>query len=903
MATINRFNKFTPRDYSMEWYAPEFFTPNFEQWDATLGAHQAKYDAAMAATQKYPKHLENRMDLAGTYQKNTEAAVDDITKSYMNEGLTAGNRKMRDFAMQLNKDWQPGGLAYELEQEYTDYQTAAANIDKYYKDNKAENSANRLFSLDRLKQASQGEFKQDPTTGMYQRANIAADLRPYVDIAEEAQKLIKDIKETGTSTIVKMSPAWFHKIETEEVTPQTIKEATEALLQQPKYSEQRAIELWREKSQYTPDQLATIETDTKKQYIDNFNKQLEQINKLTKNKKDILSLQNTLREEGYYSGKSTGAMDKATKEALENFTNDNRTKLNDTISKTNIDTILNDKLMSNYTTPLVKAYARKKEKEELIYNKEWDRNQQIAAQRSHTTALVSAIQSLKPTAQNEFLTTPGLSRPMDTLEQLRTGYEKTYNDSQKSFNDIANLSGITSIIGSSAPNKIHDATQARLSANTPEEFANNLKAANISADPSKLWDYFNSPGAENLKNSYISMQQSKDDLDTAVMAQQQTFTKYFNTEEGKKDLSKLRKQFNLEKNSIEDISNMLTNNASMFKTPSGVGLVGMGVAGSIPQILGGKGKSINIVKDLRDKINSSVSSNPDLFPESLRGHAFTAIEGSGKDLKKAIVEDFTSGYTLGYTTGGVEGAQFKTIESSGKGNPVSIENVDINNADLRFNVDAKGVSYYMTSKELGKDGKPVVMVAEAPKEHYGRLRQLSLEMLRQAEQTNDNTNRDLAMQMYATVTKGPRINNAVDDRLQLTDKNTKRLSNVIDVNSSTKDNIRTFGQNENVKGREVGTPIEANGLIYQKFKVLNPKTGDMSYMMTVKTNAGYQPIKNNSGGYYFKKSSDADAPVLFGEMMRQIPVEVNNQKLNAPTLTEEQASSLLLSLENEGNNN
>lgn len=45
----------------------------------------------------------------------------------------------------------------------------------------------------------------------------------------------------------KMSPAWFHKIETEEVTPETIKQVTEVLLQQPKYQEQRAIELWREK--------------------------------------------------------------------------------------------------------------------------------------------------------------------------------------------------------------------------------------------------------------------------------------------------------------------------------------------------------------------------------------------------------------------------------------------------------------------------------------------------------------------------------------------------------------------------------------------------------------------------------------------------------------------------------
>ena len=145
---ITRFDKFTPRDYNMEWYAPKEFMPNFEAWSELLSTQQSKYDQAILASQKLPKHLQHRTDLAGEYKQKVTSGIDDISKTYMEKGLTEGNRKMRDFGLAYSQDWQPGGLAYELEQEYTDYANAQAQIDKYYKDNKAEHSVNRRFSLD-----------------------------------------------------------------------------------------------------------------------------------------------------------------------------------------------------------------------------------------------------------------------------------------------------------------------------------------------------------------------------------------------------------------------------------------------------------------------------------------------------------------------------------------------------------------------------------------------------------------------------------------------------------------------------------------------------------------------------------------------------------------------------------
>lgn len=895
MATINRFNKFTPRSYDMEWYAPEVFTPNLEGWDQLLGMHQAKYDAAVAATQKYPKHLENRIDLAGQYRQGTENAVNDITQSYVSNGVTAGNRKMRDFGMQLNKDWQPGGLAYELEQEYTDYQNALTGIDKYYKDQKAENSANRLYSLDKLKQASSGEFKQDKTTGMYQRANITPSLHPYVDIADESLKLVKEIKENGRTDIISMSPAWFQKIQTEEVTPETIKEVTQALLQQPKYAEQRSIELWREKSKYTPEQLAQLEQDTKQSYIDNFNSQLVEIDKNLGDKKKAADFQRVLKEEGYYDGKIDGNFGKDSKEALAKYKSDVKTKLDETIAGTTSDSILNKQINDSYTRPLVAAFARKKVEKELIFNKQWEVTSKISAQRENTGALVSAIQSLKPVPQSEFLQSPGLSRPMDTLDELKSQSQKVYDDSKKSFNDIANLSGITGILGTTAPNKIHDVTNARLSSANPKEFQKALQDAGISGDPQKLWDYFNSPGADALKDSYISMQQAKGDLEGGIKAQADMFKSFFDTPEGKKSLRSIKAENSfLTNESPEQIAQMLANDDNRFNTVTPNTLAPMGMVSST-----GFGSSIpnkrDVVKDTKERINNEMKKNPNAFPASMRGTATTAIKGPALDLKNAIIEDFKSGYTLGYTSGGVEGVTFKTIEENGKGTKVPLNQVDLDGSNLRFNADAKSVTYYMTGKQLGKDGKPVVMVAEAPKEHYDRLRQMSLEMLRQAEQSGDEDGKQQAMNIYAVTTSGPRIQNAVDDQIVLNSKNSRKLYDVIDPN--VKGRIQTFGNNEDIIGKPIGSEKESNGLVYQKFKIANPKTGAQSYMQTVKTNSGYMPIKNESGGLYYNNSSAADAPILMGEMMRQIPVQINNQKVYSPNLTEAETQMLMLSVE------
>jgi hypothetical protein len=881
-STISRFDRFTPRDLSWQTYVPKLPTIDFQQWDSLLENTQTKYDAAIAATQKYPKHLQNRVDLAGQYKQSAVGAVDDITQTYMNEGLTSGNRKMRDFALKLNKDWQPGGLAYELEQEYNDYQTASQQIDKYYKDNKAENSVNRRFSMNQLQKSAQGEFKYNKEGDMYSRANIVADTRPYVDIMEEAQKVVKDIKENGTTDIIKMSPAWFEKIKTEEVTPETIKEVTNTLLQQPKYAEQRQLELWGEKQKYTPEQLTQLEEAHKTDLQSQYDKSVKQIEDLKSTKQGKKDLQEQLQKAGYYEGKIDGDFGKDSKAALDKFLNDSKTTLETSKGKVSADNILNNQLLDNYVAPLAAAYARKKVDKDLIFNQEWSTNAKIAAQRSNTQALVTAFQSLKNPPTGEYLPTPGLSRPMDTLDALKKQYGETLDASKKAFDVTSSKSGITTILGTSAPNTIHAATEARLKSSTPEEFQANLMNAGIVADASKLWDYYNSPGAENLQNSYLSMQQAKQDLEGAGQAQTDMFNNYFKTPEGKKELTTLRKNYNLKTESPEQISQLLTNNDKRFKTVQlDAGLMKVG--------------DINVAGKIRENINTAMKNDPAAFPVALRGYAFNAIKGPGSDLEKVIVDDIKNGFTMGYNSDMGGGVQFKTIEQNGKGSNVKLEDIDMSKSELRFNVDAKGVTYYTTAKEKGENGKYVQSVMAAPKSHTDRLIQVALDMKKSAKDTKSTEDDALAEQMYAVLTKGPQIQNAVNDAFVVTPSNTKKLNNIIEPKlSKAAGTIRTFGENDYIQGVPKGSEINANGLIYQKFKVLNTATGDASYMTTYKTNGGWLPIENKSGGYYYKTSQEADSPIIDAEMMRQLPVEVDQKKVYQTNVSEEDAKSLLL---------
>lgn len=892
MPTINRFNKFTPRDYSWQTYIPQVPSIDFEAWDAMLGSQQQKYNAAMAITQKYPKHLEWRGELAGQYKQSVNDKVQDVTNTYINEGVKSGNRKMRDFAFDLNQQWNPGGLAHELEKEFEDYQGGVKQITDYYEKNKAENSANRVYSLAKLKQAAQGEFKHDPNTGMYNRTGIVPELMPYVDIAEEAMKVVKEIKDSGTSTIIARGRAWFEKIEREGVTEETIKDVTDELLKQPKYAQQLQVEKWLVDQNTTPEQKAKLEEDTKARILKSVDTVTKQIDKYSgsKNKKEREELQKQLQQEGYYTGKVDGDVGTQTKAAIDTYKKDLADKAAKQLNEISYDKLIDNQMKDSYARPLIKAFTREKVKRDLIFNKEWETSMKIQAQRKNTSDLVTAIQSLKEPTTTDYLATPGLSTPMETIDKIRSQNQEMYSNAKQSFDQISQFSGITDILATRAPNEIHKVTQTKMQSKSYEEFEKRMGGIGYT-DKSVVegaWNFYNSPAAGDLFNSYTSMQTAKESVDSIDNAKESMITDFIKTSEGKKEVTALRKRFDF-KGTDDELVKAISGGVGFTEvTPAATSFVGIGIP------VGTGSTTINKGKDFLNKMDNYYKGKPEEMPQSLRGYRINAIKGEGAELSKVMIKDIVDGYTNGYSSNGQAGIVFSHI---GKNNQIDVSDVKLDDANFSFNVDASGVTYYLTGKD--SNGKPVSSVVNAPEEHYRRLSRMALSLKKQAKETGDSGLDAIANQVYAVTTGGPRYKNAVDDALVLNDNNTFPLANVVDPQRSTSKQVETFKNNANVKGSPIGAEEVVGGMTYQKFKVYNPKTKNTAYMMTVQTEQGlYVPVKNNDGGFYYKTSMEAESPIWDRKMLSQLPVDIDQKTIKQSNVSTGQAQGLMLAAEN-----
>jgi Putative peptidoglycan binding domain len=891
---INRFHKFPQADYSMKFYAPEVYLPNLEAWNSVLAKQQKSYDDALSIKNKYPKYLQGREQMAEQYMQGVDQNVNDITNAYTEKGISEGNRKMRDFGMSINKAWQPGGLAHELESEYTDYQTAAENIDKYYKDQKAENSANREFSLSKLQEVVKNPINYNEKTGLYTRNAISPSLIPYVDISEEALKLVKEIKESGRTDIVKMSPFWFEKIQREGVTEETVRAVTDSLLDQPKYQQQQQVELWKAKRQYTPEQLQALEEGAKKQYVDSFNKQLGQVDALAQSKKpqDVKDLQKQLIEAGLYSGKIDGVMGKETKHAIEEYKKRVTEKSQEKVGKITADNILANNIKESYMEPLIKAFTRQKIERSLIFNQEAELKAKLAAQRQGTASMVGAIQSLGKAPEGNTLVTPGLSSPVETLNKLKESATNNVTASKTLFNNVVKAGDLKGLAGTDNPQTINEITEIRLRSKSPEDFATQLLVNGYVGvtDSKGLYDFYSSPAAVDLNSAYKAMSaasaQQKGLLDAEV-SMQRNFTE---TPEGKEQLKTVREKTGFKGTDDELVKAIVNDDAKLNKQEQQYGFVGSTGAQYNPVSTG-----VNYAKMFKDKSNKYFKENGLQLPVALRGYTINSDSGEGKALEGVIKDDIISGYSLGYTDGKEAGINFKVV---GGGSKVDMEDVDMDKADIKINIDGNNVTYYITAKQKGKDGKNVTAVAVAPKEHNGRLNNLALHMKREAVQTGDQSLDALSNQLYSVSSTGPQQKEMVSDALVINEQNGKQLSNVIDEGrSNAYKSIQTYKDNKSVIGKQVEEEINFNGNIYQKFKVSDPKAGGQRYMLTMKTDKGYLPVKNKQGGLYYDTSSEAGYVLTDMEMMSKIPVDIDQKKIYGTNLTEDQQKATMLGVQ------
>lgn len=137
---MNRFDKPAQYDYSFDRYMPEYYMPNFAQWGQVIEKEKIQDEAAKELLEKYPAYIKS-----GEITYKDEITGEPITKQYGDEESNAAFRqrlstlqdemaeaaqtgdmqlyrqKRTEALREINRMWQPGGHAYELESRYKDF--------------------------------------------------------------------------------------------------------------------------------------------------------------------------------------------------------------------------------------------------------------------------------------------------------------------------------------------------------------------------------------------------------------------------------------------------------------------------------------------------------------------------------------------------------------------------------------------------------------------------------------------------------------------------------------------------------------------------------------------------------------------------------------------------------------
>ena len=123
MATVNRFNKFLPRQFNSQYFVPEVFTPNFELLAKGLQAQQGRLDSAKMLADLPVQGLPGEDTLlADELRKKQYEDIDNVVDLYQKKGIQAGNKELSNLSRSIRRSHLPGGDAYAIKTRLTNFQ-------------------------------------------------------------------------------------------------------------------------------------------------------------------------------------------------------------------------------------------------------------------------------------------------------------------------------------------------------------------------------------------------------------------------------------------------------------------------------------------------------------------------------------------------------------------------------------------------------------------------------------------------------------------------------------------------------------------------------------------------------------------------------------------------------------
>lgn len=877
---ITRFNKMLPRDYSMEWVIPKEVMPNIEAWSSLLGKQQEQFDATkMLLSEKMPKYLQTDEDRAilQQYKDLTGQTLDNITTQYQERGLTAGNQAMKEAARMLNREMQPGGRYNLLEDRYNAYQTALGEIEKSYKDDPR--GINKQFATSRLQEQLARPIGYNPETGEYSRISTP-ELYKDPNIQSMILKAIDQVKESGNTDIIRLSPTMLQKIKTEGRSADVLGNLAEAIYEQ--YPKQLAIEAWYRKQNIDP-------TKVQEQYntsLDNIVAKQEQYltNAKSLKKEEIKKLQSELVQQGY-DIKIDGSFGPKTEDALKQYNQKVKDQIEQKKADFNIDAYLTQQVGKGYSD-FARGFANQKVDKSIIFDQAALAQMKIAAARKNTNSLISAMQEIARPETNLIGATPDRGINMDKWTKQRDTANTNLTNAQNVYRNLmAGKAG--QVLGTDANNVTGLIEAYSKTGGNPNEFYNLIQAdpkytASRKIDLRAAFDYIqnNREIIMQATEAMTQAQQQKNMIDNF----DQSITKAYSEKEGKKEYEELKKQFKKPWETDEQFRNALNNRDNRFNEEAAT--IKDSVTGRLITTFE-KNRADEFIK----KRNSAANKNPE-YAKSVRTYSIQAptedkVVGG---FAKMILNDIDNNDYYGYVDESQQGFSWKTKEGDKKDGIVSNRKVEITSFGESGKPQIK-----VTGIIKNKDGEEdyVETYLEIPETLRDNARQVILAAKAQAKRTNDNSLDEIGDMTLAALNGDINYTKtAAQDGTQLHLNNTQSIPVAMPVYNQ-KGEISNM-RNTTMQGMLMDTE-EVGGRTYKKYKVLGDE-GQTYYRLTMDTPKGEVVVTNKNGGLDFNTSATVDNFLNGKKYDMGLTVNTNIQKVpTGQLITGDQINAMVLS--------
>lgn len=879
MASISRFDT-RPNNYDYSWktYVPELPQINFEAWDEMLSNQQQKYDRYNTILdEKKPRYLQTEEDrkLFQEYNSLADGSKTAISDAFVKEGLSAGNRMMKDYGQKISNEWKPGGRASVLEDRVNSFAEAQKQIEETFKNDT--NPANKWYAYKQLKDQLKNPLNYNPETGEYSKITTP-ELYKDANILKSVNEAIDRIKESGDTQIVRLSPFWLQKIKTEGKTAETLGAVTQALLQQPEFAKQRDIEAMYKMNGVDENELkANYKASVEKEY----NKLKNNVTDIVygKDSKKIKALQEELIAQGY-DITADGVAGKETKGALGEYLSKKNNEINSKVD--NFSALEYGKNIVNKSyMDYAESFANQKRDIDLIFDQGTALLTKIKAQKEETQKLINGFASIVRPDVNTEIATPAKAINVDAYVKMKEDADKALAQTKAAVDKmtvgtpLGDNPNTNSFLINAWSQSGGDPNKFRQIVRTNPDFTISGMSDN---KIDELSNFLTSPAGPAISQAYQAYGTASS-VSEAIKQNDASLTKtYTNTEQGSREFQKLKEQYKRPGESDADFMQSIVNKDSRFNIrSSGSPTSGEGgVVGNAAQ---------SFLSSRNSFIKNDKSGD---FPKSLNAYTIGSTNDSKAmgPLKKLIENDLQNGDNGGYTSEGTQGI----IWRDSKGNDVTNK---VNSYD-NFNMDlgvlgglSTGYTFTAKTKIGAKDVMIHASVDKIPVTHNDAVKSTLMAVKANAKNVKDDQLDQVTTMALAGLNgdiNGTKV--AAQNQIRLTKNNTTSLDIVMPIldQSGNITGVKNASErgNPNVRGMYLET-IEENGQTYKKYKIYNPNSSDKEkFIYTQVIYKDGRPkmevqMPGKNGNLFFNTSDAVDYDMLNKKYDSQLPTiqEIN----------------------------